>query len=76
METIDFIAEYGNYASRSKPVPGERWRVSYFDRVDQRFYAGSDDQPMLALGWEPVSRERRRATPRDHGANTRGWPRS
>jgi len=57
---IEFKLELGTWGMLAKRLPGASWRASFYDRVDQCHYAGSDDDPWLAIAWALDERERRR----------------
>lgn len=51
---IELTLEYGAYGPRSKAVPGEEWRASWYDRARNEWPAGSGSTPWEAIGWAIV----------------------
>lgn len=56
---LELTIEFGMYGMHAKPLPGARWRASFYDRERGQFYAGSADCPWEAIGWALVEREQR-----------------
>lgn len=60
MPAIDFVIEYGMWGMNSKRLPGASWRATFVDRATGQRYAGSDDDPWLAIAWALHERDLRR----------------
>jgi hypothetical protein len=64
---IELTLEFGMYGANSKPQKGALWRATFYDRQQGSFYAGSDDDPFVAVAWALYEREERISK---HGAPT------
>lgn len=47
--------------SNPKRLPGASWRAMFIDAATGQRYAGSDDDPWVAIAWALHERELRRA---------------
>lgn len=64
MPVIEFRLEFGMWGMNAKRMPGASWRATFYDSIDQCHYAGSDDDPWMAIAWALDDRALRRATGR------------
>lgn len=61
MATLDIFIEWGTWGGHYRRLPGASWRAMIVDRIAGQRYAGSDDDPWMALGWALHERARRQA---------------
>lgn len=58
---IDLILEYGLWGGHYQRLPGASWRAMLYDHETGQRYAGSDDDPWVAIAWALHERELRKA---------------
>jgi hypothetical protein len=56
MQPLDLVCEFGRDVVYQCTNP---WRVRFYDRYTEQFYAGSGDSVWEALAWALVEREQR-----------------
>jgi len=56
---VEFVIEYGLWGGHYERLPGASWRAMFVDRETGQRYAGSDDDPWLAIAWALHERELR-----------------
>lgn len=59
MASIDLILEYGLWGGHYQRLPGASWRAMFVDSATGQRYAGSDDDPWVAIAWALHEREQR-----------------
>lgn len=57
---LEFTLEYGLWGGHYKRLPGSSWRATIIDAEAGQRYAGSDDDPWMAIAWALHERELRR----------------
>lgn len=61
METLEVTIELGAWGGHYRRLPGASWRAMLVDYTTGERYAGSDDDPWVAIAWALHERELRRA---------------
>ena len=61
MSALEFILEFGLWGGHYKRLPGASWHATIIDAPTGQRYAGSDDDPWMAIAWALDERELRRS---------------